>query len=98
MDEAPVAMTTGFPHLVGWWIEITPDAPVTRRRFLRSPVTTQTWRWLLKRPDPMMPFGFSISESGHARGEEQAVNDAMAAAEKWESWKVRQDQTRRVDL
>lgn len=87
-----------FPHLVGWWVELTPDEPVTRRRFLRSPVTTQVWEWRLKRPDPNMPFGFSISGWGQARSEEQAVNDAMAAAEKWERRKVRQEQTRRVDL
>jgi hypothetical protein len=95
--ESPSDMEP-FPHLVGWWIEVTPDAPVIRKRWFREPVTTCRWRWYLKRPDPIMSFGFSISGSGVASSEDGAVAEARERAAWWEDWKVRQDQQRRIDL
>lgn len=45
-----------------------------------------------------MPFGFSVSGSGDEWSREKAIEAALAKAAWWEDWKVKQDQTERIDL
>lgn len=82
----------------GRWAEVSETGQTRRKGLPWNRRTEREWRWVLKRPDHLMPFGWSASGSGAAWSEADAIAAATAKHEWWHEWDDRKAATRRLDF
>jgi hypothetical protein len=82
----------------GRWAEITEDAEKRRKGPPWRRRTESKWTWLLKRPDPIMPFGFSVAASGSAWSYLDALRAAIEKHDWWHDWDRRQAEQRTINF